>query len=564
MTEFLFGTLSTSEKRVAYRRAQRQGVRHRHRLTPQAPRAGDRPTITVTVELPRPVERVVCTILEPERVRIPLQRVETAWDLLNWSYEQVWQARLPAFSQGAHVRYEVEATPRGEGEPIAADDGQRFSYLVGEPGPPAWAREAVVYQIFPDRFYPGRGRRWRSVESLGDVHGGTLRGIIERLDYVADLGFNCIWLTPFFPDDTHHHYHATDYFEVDPGLGTMDDVRELVDAAHRRDMRLILDFVANHWGRQHPTFQAALQDRHSEYYDWYFWDEWPERYETFFGVPALPKVNVDHPGARSYLLRAADYWLSDVGFDGYRLDYAPGPSHDFWADFRATVKAAQPEAWIFGEVVETPPVQMSYDGRLDGTLDFLLMQALRDTFAWQTMSVAALDSFLQAHEQFFPAHFSRPSFLDNHDVNRMLWLVDGDRRKLKLAALCQFTLAGPPIVYYGTEVGLSQVRDVVRDGRHVMEEARMPMVWGDEQDADLRGFYKELIHLRRAHPALWRGTRETVHVDERSGTYAYTRSDERETILVALNAGDEERQFTAAGESFHLAPWSGDVRVGGA
>ena len=559
MNEFLFGSLATLEQRVAYAREQTRGVRHLHRLRPPVPRPGQSPTITVSVALPQPVARVVCTILEPERAVVELQPGEVTWDLLNWNYGRNWQGTLPAYPAGTVVRYEVHAHLLQADKKIPADGGERFSYLVGEPGPPAWAREAIIYQIFPDRFHPGRGRQWRPVDNLEQVHGGTLRGIIDHLGYVADLGFNCIWLNPFFPDETYHGYHATDYFRVNERLGTMDDVRELVAVAHARGIRLLLDFVANHWGRAHPTFQAALADRNSEYYDWYTWEAWPHYYKAFFGVQALPQVNLDNPAARTHMLEAADFWLGEVGFDGYRLDYALGPSLDFWTDFRASVKAAHPDAWIFGEVVGTPPMQRCYDGRLDGTLDFVLMQALRDTFAFHTMSVAGLDSFLHLHRAFFPDYFLLPSFLDNHDVNRFLWLVQGDRRKLKLAALCQFTLPGPPIVYYGTEVGLSQTRDIVQEEGHKMEEARAPMLWGAAQDDDLHAFYRRLIHFRRQHPTLWQGVRRTVHLNEAAGTWAYTCADEEETILVVFNAGTETRSFTAAGRAVTLAPWEGDL-----
>lgn len=559
--DFIFGTLLTTEKRVAQMRVQRQGVRHASRMTPQGVRGGERPEIVVHTETDQAIERVVCSMHTPEKRTVELRRDEVGWDLLNWRYRYTWRGTLPAYDQGTVVRYVIDAYPAGGGEPIAADGGERFSYLVGEPGAPSWAQQAIVYQIFPDRFHPGNGNGWRKAWSMGDIHGGTLQGIIDKLDYIADMGFNCIWLNPFFPDDSHHGYHATDYFSVEPRLGTLDDVRRLVAEAHARGIRLLLDFVANHWGREHPTFQEALADRHSPYYDWYHWRQWPDEYETFFGVRELPQINVDNPEARQHLLEAAEFWLADVGFDGYRLDYALGPSHDFWRAFRETVKAANPEAWIFGEVVETPPVQLGYDGRLDGTLDFLLMQALRNTFAFFKNGVATFDAFLQAHEAFFPDHFSRPSFLDNHDVNRFLWLVNGDRRKLQLAALCQFTLAGPPIVYYGTEVGLSQERDVVQGARHVLEESRQPMRWGAAQDATLRRFYRNLIQFRLAHPVLWRGARRTLLVDDGAGVYAYERADEEERVVVALNLSDHPRRFTVAGRRFELEAWEGDVRV---
>lgn len=562
MSEFIFGSLSTLEKRVAYVQASRRGVQHGSRLRPHTPRPGQSPTIFVTTELDQALERVVCTIIQPEKVTIELQPADITWDLLNWTYMQTWQAVLPAFPAGTLVRYLVHAHPADGSAPIPADDGGQFSYLVAVPQLPDWAREAIVYQIFPDRFHPGPGRDWQPAKSLNDIHGGTLDGITAHLDYVADLGFNCLWLNPFFPDDTHHGYHAHDYFQVNPRLGTLDDMRRLVDEAHRRGLRLILDFVANHWGSKHATFQAALADRHSEYHDWYNWIAWPHEYESFFGVQDLPQVNVNHPAARQYLLKAADFWLREMGFDGYRLDYALGPSLDFWTEFRAVCKAARPDAWLFGEVVETPYIQRRYSGRLDGCLDFGLTQAIRNTFAFGTMRLSALDALLNLHETFFPDHFSRPSFLDNHDMNRFLWLVGGDQRKLKLATLLQFTLAGPPVVYYGSEVGLSQVRDIAHpDGRHLMEESRLPMRWGAAQDKELHHYYRQLIHFRRQHPVLARGRRQTVHLDDPAGTYAYIRQDDQETVLVALNLSEQRREINAAGQLLTLEPWRGDLRL---
>src|SRR5690606_20496691 len=144
---------------------------------------------------------------------------------------------------------------------------------------------------------------WNAASRLSDIYGGTLRGVIDHLDYIAGMGFTAIWLNPFFPDDTHHGYHATDYFTVNPRLGTIDDMRELVDKAHERGIRLLLDFVANHWGSKHGSFQEARGNRLSPYYDWYYWKNWPEEYVAYFNVPDLPELNVNHPAVRDHLLR---------------------------------------------------------------------------------------------------------------------------------------------------------------------------------------------------------------------------------------------------------------------
>ena len=566
MNEFVFGSLSTVEKRVAYFQSWRQGIKHHNRITPRAPRAGDSPTLLVTVAVAETIEQVVCKVSEPETAVYPFTLVETRWDLLNWQYRQTWEVTLPPQPEGTLVRYTVEAYPTHGPEPYQADSGAVFSYLVGEPVPPEWSYGAIVYQVFPDRFWPGNGRSWNKVTSLHDIYGGTLRGIIEKLDYIADMGFNTIWLNPFFPDDnTHHGYHATDYFNVNPRMGTIDDIKELLAKAHARGIRLLLDFVANHWSSRHHSFQQAIKDPDSPYFDWFHWIDYPYDYETFFGVMDLPQVNVDHPEVRDYLLRSATFWLGEIGFDGLRLDYALGPSHDFWTTLRQVVKAARPDAWIFGEVVETPSTILSYEGRLDGCLDFPLMQAVRDTFALQRMSLPAFDAFLNNHEHFFPATFSRPSFLDNHDMNRFSWLAKNDGRKLKVAAMCQFTLSGPPIVYNGTEVGVHQEMGMSEPGSQGMEECRQPMLWDAAQDAGLREFFRELIQFRRNHPVLWRGKRRTLHVDETTSTYVYLRYQEADWVLAAFNFSDATQTIqitqpiTAKSQTLTLPAWSGEI-----
>jgi cyclomaltodextrinase / maltogenic alpha-amylase / neopullulanase len=368
-------------------------------------------------------------------------------------------------------------------------------------------------------------------------------------------------LNPFHPDETYHGYHLTDYFGVNPRLGTLDDIRQLVARAHELGLRLILDFVPNHCGSGHPHFQDAVSRPDSPYRDWFYFHEWPHDYEMYYRVRDLPKINVDCTEARAHLVDSACYWLGEIGFDALRLDHAHGPSLDFWADLRLAVEKVKPDVWLVGEVTLPSPQQLVYEGRLHGCLDFLLAEALRRTFAFGSMTLAHFDAFLEQHEAFFPPHFSRPSFLDNHDMDRFLFAAGGDRRKLKLAALCQFTLSGQPIVYYGTEVGVPQERFINRPGGRGMAEARQPMLWGDEQDAGLRDFYRWLINFRRRHPALWRGRRQTVHLDRKNGAYAYLRDDGRERILAVFNLDERAQRIEVEGQSLDLEPWQGDLKV---
>ncbi|MEM7332590.1 MAG: alpha-amylase family glycosyl hydrolase [Chloroflexota bacterium] len=548
MENFVFGSLSTVEKRLQHFQAWRQGVKHHSLMEPRKPQSGDSPTLTVLVGMSQAIKTVECTVSEPDTAVYSFTLKKTSWDLLNWQYMQVWQVKLPPQPNGTIVRYKIKATPAHGQDPIWADEGEVFSYFVRAPEPPEWTKNAIIYQIFPDRFYAGNGRSWPELNDLNKIYGGTIRGIIEKLDYIADIGFNCIWINPFLPDHTHHRYHATDYYSVEPTLGTLDDVRELVSRAHEKGIRLLFDFVANHWGIDHTlkvdgktirTFAEAQADQNSPYHGWYKWIDWPHDWWSFFGVKELPEVNVEHPDVRRYLLDSAKFWLCDVGFDGLRLDYALGPTHDFWTDLYAMVKTSKPDAWVFGEVVETPTTIRQYEGRMDGCLDFPLMQALKDTFALERMSLTAFDAFLNNHDHFFQTDFSRPSFLDNHDMNRFLFAAKNNKKRLKLGLLCLFTLQNPPTVYYGTEIGLSQNTEMSDPNGSGMAEARQPMCWDEaNQDLAIKAYLENLITLRKNYPVFVFGERQTVHCDESTQTFAYLRSTDEEKAIVAFNLND--------------------------
>ena len=193
-------------------------------------------------------------------------------------------------------------------------------------------------------------------------------------------------------------------------------------------------------------------------------------------------------------------------------------------------------------MVETAALQKSYAGRMDGCLDFLLMQALRQFFAFGTMTPTAFDGFLRRHVSYFPTNFVLPSFLDNHDMNRFLWVVRGDVRRLKLAALCQFTLPNPPIVYYGSEVGLSQQRDVrYADGSGHPEESRLPMLWGSPRRTWIcLASTASWQRCETQQSARWRNSRETLRADDTSGLYIYRCSDNAGAAIVVLNNGPTE------------------------
>lgn len=567
MNDFIFGSLATDDLRRARALSLKAGVVHNFKRLPFDPQPNQTVELMLSSGPSHPGERawVYWTVDGSDPVgeggacangfALPMQRTETVWDVELWGYITYFNVALPGSLAGTVVRYRLSVEVFGKGE-IFADGGAYHAFYVDEDPLPDWTRDAQVYHIFVDRFNPGQGHGWKTPDNLLGFFGGRLDGVTEKLDYIKGLGFNTLWLSPIFPSPSHHGYDATDLFEIEPRLGTKADLKRLLDEAHHRQMCVLLDFVPNHWSNLHSSFQDAIRNPNSSYRDWYNFKQYPDDYEAFFGVKELPQVNLRHPEARQYMLDAVKYWL-DFGADGYRLDYAIGPAPDFWADFRRVTRAAKPDCWTFGEIVDPPDVQMSFAGLLDGSLDFVLLEALRQSLAFGRWTGDQLAGFLLKHEAYFPSDFSRPSFLDNHDMNRILWAVQGDTRRLRLAALCQFTLSGPPIVYYGTEVGLSQERDVRQDKFGKPEEARLLMTWDAErQDQGLMVFYRRLSEIRQQCECLRRG--DFSIISSSAETIIYARQAGAQRCVVALNLADRERQVRLPGGCARLLLASDD------
>ncbi|MCA9989983.1 MAG: alpha-glycosidase, partial [Anaerolineales bacterium] len=190
------------------------------------------------------------------------------------------------------------------------------------------------------------------------------QGVYDKLDYIAALGVNCLWLSPLWTSPTPHGYDTADYRQVEPRLGDKAILRKLIDAAHARGLRVLFDMACNHLSNQHPIFQAALASSTSPYRDWFTFDDSPAGYRGFFGVPTMPEVNLTHPAARDWMVENALYWLREFDIDGYRLDYANGPRPDFWSYFVDAGKREKADTFYFGEIIDTPDMLQAYIGRL--------------------------------------------------------------------------------------------------------------------------------------------------------------------------------------------------------
>jgi glycosidase len=562
MEDFIFGTLATDDSRLAHLKNLRGGIAHNHKRLPRDPLPGQPIQIDLTLgpSHAQTRARVYWTNdgSDPEGKNgsasngyvTPLEPIDSEWDTLLWGYIRRFRGEIPPQQTGTIVRYRVAAGGNTDEETFA-DNGAYYAFYVDDDPPPAWTKDAIIYQIFADRFFNTTGDFPKIEDKPSLKCNGTLRGITAKLDHIAELGANCIWLTPIFPSPSYHGYDATSFFEINPRLGTKEDFKELIEQAHARGIRILMDFVPNHWSNQHPTFIEAAKDPNSEYVNWYTFERWPHEYKKFFTAKTLPQINLRYPPARGHVLDAARYWL-DFGADGFRVDYCIGPTPDFYADFRRVTRATKPDSWTFGEAVDPPDAQLAFEGGMDGALDFMLLEGLRKTFAFGTWNAKQFAEFLDRHEAYFPETFSRPSFLDNHDMNRFLWVARGDIRKLKLAALCQFTLAGAPVIYYGSEVGLSQPNDVMQNGRAIHEETRMPMLWGKDQNKELFEFHRQLIQIRKSESALRHGKRKTIPATEE--VLAYRRVDGSGSILCALNVSEKtaELELEAAESSLLL------------
>jgi cyclomaltodextrinase len=511
------------------------------------------------------VDGTIPTLASPA---VPMQVGAVEWDA-RAGYLTRWRSVLPPQPAGTIVRYRIagklgnEAIPPAEEEPpVWAHDG--LGLWFREPGPrgittfaynvepagsglPDWADDAVIYQIFLDRFHPGTpDGEFPTNHGPWTIHGGTLRGVTQSLPYLEALGVTCLWLSPFCSSPSYHRYDATDYFTVDPALGTLSDLRALTDEAHARGMRVMMDFVPSHCSRKHPAFAAAQRDRDAPTVSWFTFDEWPDRYRSFLNmVPDLPSFNADDPGARSYLLQSAVHWLREGGIDAFRLDHAIGLSMDFWVAFRAATRHADPQVFSVGEATDTPDSLRRYRHRLDAVLDFPLARALRRTFALGDWDLGLFDGFLTAYSHYMSTGPATVSFLDNHDMDRFLFVAEGDTRRLKLAALCLCTLEPTPALYYGTEIGLSHQHDIADKSFDGDAEARKDMPWREDQwDHDLLRFFRALIRLRRDQPALRRGIRQTTHLHAVNATYVYVRQAGAvigRDMYVAFNLSEQQR-----------------------
>jgi len=427
---------------------------------------------------------------------------------------------------------------------------------------PDWAKHAVFYQIFPDRFARSGEvdhqdtvslTPWGAPPEEQGFQGGDLYGVLNRLDYLDDLGVTALYLNPIFASAANHRYHTYDYYEVDPLLGGTEALRALLDAAHTRNMRVVLDGVFNHASRGFWPFHHVLENGpDSPYVDWFKIEDWPLRpyapdghhnYAAWHDIPALPELNTAHPPVRDFLFDVARHWI-EFGIDGWRLDVPREIETDgFWEAFRAVVKDANPDAYLVGEIWGEAPSWLRgdrFDGLmnyplLDATLSFFGAGSLRDYskahLAFDPTDAAGLadelDRLLALYE--WEATCAQLNLLDSHDMARAQWILNDNTAAFRQAVLFLMTMPGAPCIYYGDEIGLSAAGDPHCREAFPQDEA--------DWDTDLLAFYRAATALRHRHEVLRTGRIEILHADGRSLVLRRTLNDE--TAIVAFNAGPE-------------------------
>ncbi|MGM0215931.1 glycoside hydrolase family 13 protein [Enterococcus sp. AZ109] len=376
---------------------------------------------------------------------------------------------------------------------------------------PEWVHETVWYQIFPERFSNGDTSNdpdgtlpWGSKKpDREDFFGGDLQGIIDKLDYLVELGINGLYLCPIFTSPSNHKYDTVDYLEIDPHFGDKALFKELVNKAHEKGIRVMLDAVFNHLGASSDQWQDVIQKgSQSQYAQWFHIHSFPVHYDpvpnsefgeninydTFSFVPNMPKLNTANPEVQEYLLSIASYWIKEFDIDGWRLDVANEVDHHFWKKFHDRVLAEKADLYILGEIWHSSQAWLQGD-EFHAVMNYAFTDSIKAFFLDSEVTATNMLDGMNHQQVLYRDQTNEVNFnlLDSHDTPRMLTLCDGNKAVLKSAFAFMFLQKGTPCIYYGTEIGLAGGMD---------PDCRRCMPWED-QDQELLAFFQQLIRFRK-------------------------------------------------------------------
>ncbi|UOY92110.1 alpha-amylase family glycosyl hydrolase [Ectobacillus sp. JY-23] len=405
--------------------------------------------------------------------------------------------------------------------------------LAAEKEEKNWQDESI-YFIMVDRFNNGDQKNDFNVdpENLKAYNGGDLEGIIKRLDYIQKMGFTAIWLTPVVDNEQggYHGYWTNDYFKVEEHFGSMKDMKRLVKEAHKRDMKVLLDFVGNHTGYKHPWLKDPAK------VNW-FHENVPILGEDQTSVEngwlaGLPDLNVENPEVKKFLIDNAKWWIQQTDVDGFRLDAVKHVPKAFWSDFSKEVKAVKKDFFLIGEVYNNDPTYIAeYEATgIDAFLNFPYQKEITAAFSKPNVSAERLFNQWKRDERFYQNPYLLGTYLDNHDLKRFTRVAKENKQhpptRLRLALTYLFTSPGIPIMYYGTEIALDGGEDP--DNRRLMDF---------KTDEDFLQYISKLGELRNDLPALRRGTFEMLY--DENGMSVFKRVYKEEVIITAINNTDK-------------------------
>lgn len=404
---------------------------------------------------------------------------------------------------------------------------------------PDWVADAIFYQIFPDRFRngdpkndPAGSEAWDGMPTRENHFGGDLAGIIDGLDYIAQMGFNALYLNPIFRAETNHKYDTHDYFAIDPAFGADREFDRLIQEAHKRGIRVVLDGVFNHCGLGFAPFVDLMErGEESRYRDWFDAYGFPlevspePNYATCGGAHYLPRLNARNAEVERFVYEVALHWLAR-GIDGWRLDVPYEIHTDFWRRFRSTVKQAFPDAYLVAEEWRDPVPYLQGD-TFDGVMHYRLRELAFDYVIKNALTGEAFGRGLGALRSRLPqgSDYGMLTLLGSHDTPRVLTECGGDISKVNLLHTLLLTLPGAPMIFYGDENGMEGAND---------PDCRRPMQWNDEDwRQEIRRPLLRLISLRNRLPVLRKGSVQSGFANDR--IYSYYREWEGDRLLVVLN-----------------------------
>lgn len=436
---------------------------------------------------------------------------------IRLDYKRLQYAFLVEGQDQSRVMYgEMGALPFSEATIQNTGNYFRLSYFhpIDQVKPLPWVQKTIWYQIFPERFANGNRQNdpdnvapWdsNSRPARQSYYGGDLQGIIDHLDDLVALGVNGLYLTPIFKAHTNHKYDTVDYFEIDPEFGDKQTLKTLIDAAHERQMKVMLDAVFNHIGDRSDQWQDVLRyQAKSRFKDWFYIHGFPVgyqataddevgrslTYETFAHNPHMPKLNTTNPEVAQYLLGVAQYWIQQFDIDAWRLDVADEVPHEFWRQFAQKCRQLKPDFYILGEVWHDAAPWLT-GSEFSGVMNYRLMDLIQAKFLKHTMTNTAFiyqinQNLLAYRETTTPMCLN---LLGSHDTPRVKTVAQHDTQAVRAAFAFLFLQKGTPCIYYGDEIGMVGGPD---------PDNRRPMLWHSaEQDLEMLTFMKILIQFRK-------------------------------------------------------------------